>query len=276
MAELDIREGVIKLQDKFYKSQAVFIKDEYYSKNELEKICKNIKNKKEKLYVPDNLDVKKAEIKEEYKNYLNFKKEIKNKKDLKILKYRPYLKVVKPECSIDETKNILTFVLFNPSYANQYMLDETIKNCAHLSFDNKNYNGFEVLNLFCNRDSKVNLLPGEYKKIGKEKVFICDKKASAKENSYYTYEKAVFKDVVLACGYSKFKTKMANCRWQTINEMYKTQTTRYFELHRTDTNETKPFHFGNAYWSSQKLPFKKSVDTGKITLKQITESEILK
>ena len=46
MTELDIREGVIKLQDKYYKSRAVFVKDEYYKKSELDKICKNSKYKR--------------------------------------------------------------------------------------------------------------------------------------------------------------------------------------------------------------------------------------
>ena len=40
MTEFDIREGVIKLWDEFYKSQAVFVKNKYYTKAEINKICK--------------------------------------------------------------------------------------------------------------------------------------------------------------------------------------------------------------------------------------------
>jgi len=261
MTEFDIREGVILLQDKYYKSRAVFVKDEYYKKSELDKICKNSKNKRERLYVPENV-IKSDKIEIEYKNYefQNYEFQnyiLKDIKELKILKYRPYLKVVKSECSIDETENILTFVLFNPSFANQYMLDETIKNCAYLTFKNNEYNGFEILNLFSLRDSKVN------------------KKTAEKDCEYYFYEKVIFQNVVLAWGYSEFKTKIAKLRFNTINQKYKTGKTKYYELHRIDTNETKPFHFGNAFWSSQKLPFKKSLDAGKINLKQINEDEIL-
>lgn len=277
MTEFDIREGVIKLWDEFYKSQAVFVKNKYYTKAEINKICKGYNDKKEKLYVPCCDDVIKSDSPEvEFRNYLEFKaKGLKSKKRLKIHKYRPYLKVVKNECNLEEEENILTFILFNPSFANQYMLDETIKNCAYLTFKNKNYNGFEILNLFCLRDSKVNLFPVKYKKIGKEKEFILDKKSASKTAIYYFYKNTLFKDVVLAWGYSEFKTKTAKLRFNKINKKYKTDETKYYELYRTDTKETKPFHFGNAFWSSQKLPFKKSLNAGKIYLQQIDEDEII-
>ena len=76
----------------------------------------------------------------------------------KVPKYRPYLKVVKGNRTKEEIiqeQDILTFVLFNPSFANQFTLDDTIKNCAYVT-SKKRYSGFEILNLLNIRNPNIN------------------------------------------------------------------------------------------------------------------------
>lgn len=277
--DFDIKYGVIKYQNQLFKSCAVFLNSEYYTKKELNKICNNLKNKELKLknlYVTNSDDVKKSAcLDEEYKNYLEFKNNgINDKKELKILKYRYYLKVVKRECNINEQEKILTFVLFNPSYANQYQLDSTIKNCAYLTFENKKYNGFEILNLFACRDSNVELFKRKYRNFKDKKISVLDKQAVSKELILFNSSETVFKEVVLAWGCSEFKKDMAKIRWSVINERYKNPKTKYYALANND--KINSYHLGNEYWNSIHLPFKQSLGEEKITLYQISNEEILK
>ena len=83
MAKLDIKEGVIKFQEKLYKSMAIFEKDSFYSKAELDLFNET---KQRNLYVLNENDVNKsANPAEEYKSYQKFiKNDIKKLKNIKI------------------------------------------------------------------------------------------------------------------------------------------------------------------------------------------------
>ena len=66
-------------------------------------------------------------------------------------KHRVYYKHVFNE--VNEPK-ILTIIMYNPSYANQYSNDGTINNCIEIAVDN-GYDGIEVLNMLTLRDSNI-------------------------------------------------------------------------------------------------------------------------
>lgn len=59
-------------------------------------------------------------------------------------KYRTYYKTV-----WDESKeNLLTFIMLNPSTADQYSNDPSVNNCIKIAKKYENYNGIEVLNVY--------------------------------------------------------------------------------------------------------------------------------
>lgn len=195
--EFDKRFGIIEYNSTYYKSCAIFKKDEFYSDAEKEVLVKNVKNKEgkiKKFYVPCvNADFN-TDIITEYKKC---EKEIKNEKnqnvnDLKIHKNRYYLKVVKQNSELENNDKILTFILFNSSFANHFKIDPTIQNCAYLTFiryKKENYDGFEILNLFSIRNSE-NIL----------------KDTNVKDDNIDFIEKHLLKKsgskIVLAWGYS--------------------------------------------------------------------------
>ena len=59
-------------------------------------------------------------------------------------KYRTYYKTV-----WDESKeNLLTFIMLNPSTADQYSNDPSVNNCIKIAKKYENYGGIEVLNVY--------------------------------------------------------------------------------------------------------------------------------
>ena len=77
----------------------------------------------------------------------------KSKKDKTGIRYkhRVYYRNIFEKAN--ETK-ILTIVMFNPSYANQYSNDGTINNCIKIAKDN-GYNCIEVINMLTVRDPDI-------------------------------------------------------------------------------------------------------------------------
>lgn len=135
-----------------YNTLAIFV-DENYS-NEDKNNFKITDKQLEKLYVPDKINTY-----EEYSKWEKSKHNYTNQP----YKYRLYLKVVKKELNIDHSNNILTFILFNPSTANQFDLDPTLQNCLKLlkkniNKSNKEYDGIEIFNLYNIRNPKIDNL----------------------------------------------------------------------------------------------------------------------
>lgn len=91
----------------------------------------------------DDICWEKAEILDKYAEKLTV--------DNKIPKYRLYYKVTWGNSG---ALNILTFVMYNPSYANQYLFDETIQNCIKIAVNEK-YDGIQILNIFSIRYPKI-------------------------------------------------------------------------------------------------------------------------
>ena len=68
-------------------------------------------------------------------------------------KYRTYYKAVLANIEQNKEK-LLTFVLFNPSTADEYKFDKTLLNCEKIA-RLTGYNGFEIYNLLSIKNSKV-------------------------------------------------------------------------------------------------------------------------
>lgn len=64
-----------------------------------------------------------------------------------------------------EKENILTFVMLNPSDADQYKPDPTIRNIETIVKESKRYNGFAIINLFSYRTAKPKDLKNKILKI---------------------------------------------------------------------------------------------------------------
>lgn len=243
--------GYIKIDKKTYKSLAVYCEEEF-SLTQCIKV-NSFKNKQElkKMYVPTE---------ENLKNYKTWKKNLcienVDSQKAKLYKYRKYLKVVNENCDIFQEKNILTFVLFNPSSANQYTLDPTIQNCEYITSNwrNKKFNGFEILNLLNIRATTTDKISTEeYKKI----------------ISYNDIE-YIFNDVIIACGKRSEYLKELNDLWRNLVGSNNKSTNYYYLSYINDKgNEiNKTWHLDNRGWNRKSCPFKKNFGT-RIKIKHI-------
>lgn len=278
MDKFEEKKGVICIQNteqcgnfKYYKSLAIF-SEEKYKKEDIDKITENLneqeKNKKiKKIFVPEIQLNTNSSLKEEYNQYIAYK----NKLNVEILKekihkYRPYLKIVKPNITdINNESNILTFILFNPSTANHYELDDTVANCAYLTFEKENnYNGFEILNLFDIRDPKIDLI---LQKIDKEESV----------NSEFEYNNITCKKIFLGwgCSNKKYSKKRIVALRNAFSNLYEKFSDKYEELFvlkaPKDGDLCKTWHFGNQCWNRKNLPFKDSI-CQKITYTKIDKN----
>ena len=104
--------------------------------------------------------------------------------DGNIYKYRIYYKNI-----WNNVKNpkLLTFIMLNPSYANQYKNDPTINNCIKVAQNEKKFDGIEILN-------KYSLRHPVYKEIED----ILQKEGNPKKISYDDF--AQCNDIILAWG----------------------------------------------------------------------------
>ena len=194
-ANCDKRYGIIKYDNKFYKSCAIFEENDFYNSDELEILTKNVKypERKIKNFFVSNENVDYNNIEQEYSRIQRI---ITNQPidEEKIHKYRYYLKIVKRNCDINIKSNLLTFILFNSSYANQFKIDPTIQNCAYLTYKKYNkYSGFEIFNLFSIRNSE-NILNDT--QIDERNLMLIETILSSRES----------KEIVLAWGHGKNKT----------------------------------------------------------------------
>lgn len=199
-----------------YKTVALFIK-KYYDKNDI------------KIYNLDKRAKYNKSILENLKNYPG-------QHNSKVFKYRPYFKAVKNSSDIN-TQNILTFILYNPSYANQNFLDDTIQNCAKLS-QKENFDGFEILNLFNIRNPKI------------DKINVCTKDV----NYDYDFPEGIptFKKVFLAFGCREYGQEEMQILNNNLNKLlkYQKEETKYFVISREGEKE-RTKHFGNLAWIKQ-------------------------
>ncbi len=243
------RFGIIKYNDRFYKTYAVFGKDCYCSSRDINALIKNRKedgqNKQiNKFYVPSknaNHNLIKAE--DLQKEFIECNNAIKKETITQILKDRYYLKVFKPNIKYNKNEKILTFILFNSSYANQFKIDPTIQNCAYLTFKN-GYNGFEIFNLFSIRNS-VNKL-GDSAKCDDNIKFIA-KMLSERKNP----------EIIFAWGYGKGNDyqKRIGLLLENLKNIRNTK-----QIIIKGDNDRKMMHPGNQSWNARKKPFKKNAE----------------
>ena len=116
------------------------------------------------------------------------------KVDNKVYKYRLYYKTVWSHN--ENSKRLLSFVMLNPSYANQYSNDPTINNCIKIAKQN-DYDGIEIVNIYSMRHPN-------FEKI---KSYIKEGKGNPAE---IDYDKAKLNNVVLAWGNKKIKNSCNN------------------------------------------------------------------
>ena len=245
MTEYDKKYGIIKYNKNLYKSYAVFEEGVFYNKNELNDLTKNVKDKKrqiKKFFVPDIKIDYSSDLKQEYKKYEKYYKGLdKHSIDKpKIHKNRYYLKVVKNDCEINTNDNILTFILFNSSYANQFKLDPTIQNCAYLTFEKyseKNYKGFEIFNLFSIRNSVNELCDTDDTD---ENVDLIKKELSKRENP----------EIVFAWGYGKEKDYKG--RIKSVKDILRKMNINNLNQLVHQSNITKMMHPGNLSWNKKR------------------------
>ena len=163
-----------------------------------------------------------------------------------LYKYRLYYRATKR--NKPRSRNLLTFVLFNPSYGNQNSFDDTIENCAHITFEyfNGKYDGFEILNILNIRNPEIdNIKPNDEK------------------NNLSCYDMIsdyiVFSDVILAWGKKDKYLKVLQKNWNILNQ-YNNENTRYY-LHSDNQGNIRTWHLGKEGWASKGCSIKK--DYGK-------------
>lgn len=237
--------GTINIKEKKYWTLVLY-GNEQYDNNECLKINNKINEPNEqkkikflqKMYVPtdDNLSS------EDYNNW-KCSLDINNPKNAKLYKYRYYLKVAKTEEGLKNNGNILTFILFNPSYANQYTLDPTINNCAHITFNLCSYDGFEILNLLNIRTTSIDNLDNTN----------CNNLDLYKDDIKKIMS---FHDVVLAWGVSSSKNRLiANMKesWAKFCNLKEgmPEICRAISYKYKDSQEIRAWHLGNQGWSSK-------------------------
>lgn len=135
-----------------------------------------------------------------------------------IYKYRLYYKTV---WSKFENPNLLSFVMLNPSTANQYSVDPTINNCIKIAKKVKDYkfDGIEVVNIYSLRHPV-------YKEINKN----LDNIGNPKDIDYNFAE---LKNVVLAWG----NKKVTNSK---LFELLKNNGCKLFILTIEDESKKNP------------------------------------
>jgi len=235
--------GHIKINNIDYTTLALFSDELYKDNNVCWKINNEPNNKTQflkKMYVPTDNNISDYNS---WKNSLN----IENPENAKLYKYRYYLKVVENEDDLNNKDRILTFVLFNPSYANQYTLDDTIENCRFITFDyfkkeNIVFTGFEILNLLNIRTTSTKKLKeNDYNNI------------ELYDNTFANY--ISFNDVVLAWGVSKnkntFRVEM-NKTWKTLCKLKEDCPKCRAIFYKTlDYTQPRTWHLGKQGWSSK-------------------------
>lgn len=129
-------------------------------------------------------------------------------------KYRLYYRTL---WSNFDKPELLTFILLNPSTANQYTNDPTINNCIKLAKQSQ-YDGIEVINIYTER----NPVYSKITKLSKTSRF------PQVENIEYTDGvKPVLKNIVFAYGCKKF-TKIDKQNINKVFELCKNTAENYF------------------------------------------------
>ena len=265
MTGYDKKYGIIKYNNNLYKSYAVFEKGVFYKRNELNDLTQNVKDKEgqiKKFFVPDievncGSEFKQEDLQQEHKKYERYYKNL-NKYQIdktKIHKNRYYLKIVKNGCEIETNDNILTFILFNSSYANQFKLDPTIQNCAYLAFKN-GYDGFEIFNLFSIRNS-VNKLEDSAE--CDENINFIVKKLSKKENP----------EIILAWGYGN----QQKCP-QRVSLLLSKINNKNLKQISTRQDKRKMMHPDNRGWNRIQKTFKDNAIITDFNQKDINNDKI--
>lgn len=136
---------------------------------------------------------------------------VKNKKNYKTgnrYKHRIYYKHLFND---KQAENILTIIMFNPSYANQFSKDTTINNCIKIAKDN-GYTGIEVFNILTIRDSDIERVIKNYK----------NKKNALEEFKEYLNSKNILlawgsKSKIFQEDVIKFLKEIPDCKFYTFN-----------------------------------------------------------
>ena len=115
---------------------------------------------------------------------------------------------------------MLTFIMLNPSNADQNKPDQTIKNIEEITIKNKSkgYNGFQIVNLFSYRTPSQKCLIDKIEKLENSSI------NSFNEINFENYLNTITGDVVLAWGSkaksicNKYETKYYNAVLSLLND----------------------------------------------------------
>lgn len=133
----------------------------------------------------------------------------------------------------DKNNTTLTFILYNPSYANPKILDETISNCIKLAKQNS-YSNVEIINLFSLRQT-------ESSKQSLEKVNNINKEFLNE------YIKNLDNDIVVAWGYGKDNKHKKYCK--EISEYLKNKNIFYIGINVEKINQYINRHPDKRVWN---------------------------
>jgi hypothetical protein len=161
----------------------------------------------------------------------------------------------------DANKKEALFIMFNPSNANPEKDDQTIRNCRKL-LKNKNqdtykYKSMEIINLFSERNPKVNKIDfdGETNKLNSE--FITTLLENKPKNNV---------DIILAWGYGKEKITKYQTQINTTKKQLQGNNNLKHLKHKKSKDENLICHPSNSFWNH----------VGGFQYAELAELEILK
>lgn len=117
-----------------------------------------------------------------------------------VYKYRVYFKTIWKDV---ENPDILTFIMLNPSRANQYSNDPSVNNCIKIA-KNSGFDGIEVLNIYALRHPVFAKIKDKLEKEGNPKDI--------------NYDMAQFRNIVLAWGNKKITPKQNETLFKKFKE----------------------------------------------------------
>ena len=158
-----------------------------------------------------------------YKNYCDFKNRTEKEPYKKFYDKRLFRYTL--NCKLKEQGKSITVILMNPSYADEYGLDSTLRNVREFLEKQKEYSEFNVLNIFPIRTANSNHLLNLMKKYPKE---------IQEENNKYIKKVLNKSKYVLAAWGSKYHNE---AKW--ITDLIKNKEVYAYSINKNGT----PRHF---------------------------------
>ena len=173
-----------------------------------------------------------------------------------LYKYRIYYKNIWNDVN---NPKLLTFIMLNPSYANQYANDPTINNCIKIA--REKYDGIEIINKYSLRHPVFNEIKDKLVNEGNPQDLDYDK---------FTQ----FEDIVLAWGNKCFSQKENKKLFDKIiahESVYILNASKKSKITLDKYNELQIRHPDNRAWT--RLGSIKNAKLQKINIKQYLNSE---